>query len=198
MTFDDAFLSTCQLARPVLSRLGVPATIFVPTAFADSGRPLSWAHLDRWLGTPYEPELKPASWEDLAELRDAGWEVGSHSVSHLQLTELGPEDLDVQLRDSKAAIERRLGERCRSIAYPYGDVNDRVARAAQASGYEAGAALLPVRHGDDRLQFPRVLISSSESEALHRLHLRRPVRWAQSKAIWPRVQRWLRHVVRQS
>jgi peptidoglycan/xylan/chitin deacetylase (PgdA/CDA1 family) len=198
VTFDDAFLSTCQLAAPILGRLGVPATIFVPTAFPSSGRPLSWAHIDRWLGTPYESELEPASWEDLAALRDAGWEIGSHSASHPHLTELAPEDLDAQLRSSKAEIEHRIGERCRSIAYPYGDVDDRVAGAAKASGYEAGAAVLPVRHGHDRLRFPRVLISSSESEALQRLHQRRPVRWLQSSPIWPGVQRSLTRVVGQS
>jgi peptidoglycan/xylan/chitin deacetylase (PgdA/CDA1 family) len=188
VTFDDAFLSTVRLAAPVLDRLGVPATIFVPTAFPDSGRPLSWPHLDRWLNTPYEPELESASWAGLTSLREAGWEIGSHTVSHPRLTELGAADLDSELRDSKAEIERHVGERCRSIAYPYGDVDDRVARAAQACGYEAGAALLPGRHSHDRLRFPRVFIPSREPDVLHRLHLRRTVRRLQSRAIWPGAQ----------
>ncbi len=189
VTFDDAFRSTCELGAPILQRLGVAGTLFVPTAFPDSGRPLAWPRIDRWVGTPHERELEPASWEQLEKLQCAGWEIGSHTISHPRLTALLPERQRAELGGSKAELERRLGVRCRSIAYPYSDVDAPLARLARECGYEAGAALLPLRHRHDPLRFPRVFISASERPALHRLHLRRSVRWLQSTAAWSRLPR---------
>jgi hypothetical protein len=49
-----------------------------------------------------------------------------------------------------------MGRPCRSIAYPYGDVDARVIEATRAAGYELAAAL-PKRHGSrDPLDWPRV------------------------------------------
>ena len=191
ITFDDAFRSVYRFAAPILERLGVVATMFVPAAFPESGRALDWPNIGRWIGTTHERELEPASWAELAALGAAGWEIGSHTSSHARLPDLAPGTLDEELRGSKAEIERRVGRPCRSIAFPYGDVDQRIASAAAAAGYEAGAALLPVRHEHDLMRFPRVFISRDEGDLLHRLHLRRSVRWWQSTAVWPLVQRSL-------
>lgn len=196
ITFDDGFASVFRLAGPILRRLRVPGTVFVPTEFPDSGRPLAWPHIDRWLGTPHETELAPASWAELAALADAGWEIGSHTVTHPRLGELEPDRLEVELRSSKAEIEDRLGGRCHAIAYPYGDVNERVASAAEEAGYEAGGVLLPARHGRDRLRYPRVFVSSAEGNELRRRHLSRSFRWLQSTAVWPDLEGSLRRPTR--
>ena len=45
-------------------------------------------------------------------------------------------------------MEEGIGQPCRSIAYPYGDVDERVIEAARAAGYELGASL-PERLGVD-------------------------------------------------
>lgn len=45
VTFDDAYLDTYQYAFPVLKRYDVPATVFVPTAFIESGRKFWWDRL---------------------------------------------------------------------------------------------------------------------------------------------------------
>src|SRR5688572_14000053 len=37
VTFDDAYASVAELARPVLEALGLPGTVFVVTDFADTG-----------------------------------------------------------------------------------------------------------------------------------------------------------------
>ena len=189
VTFDDGFRSTCELAAPILERLGIPGTLFVPTAFPGSGHLLAWPHLDRWLGTSHEHELEPASWSQIHSLQAAGWEIGSHTSSHRQLTTVAPEEQRTELADSRAEIERRLGVHCRAIAYPYSDVDASLARLARQCGYEAGAVLLPMRHGRDPLRFPRVFIAAGERPALHRLHLRRSVRWLQSTSAWPRGPR---------
>lgn len=141
ITFDDAFRSVWELARPVLARLGWPGTVFAPTAFIGSEAPMAWPGIEHWIGGPHEPELVPMSWEELGELADAGWEVGSHSRTHARLPELGDEELADELSGSRRECEERLGAPCRSVAYPYGAEDERVLAAARRAGYEAGAAL---------------------------------------------------------
>ena len=85
VTFDDAYRSVYDNARPVLESLGVPATVFVPTALVGSERPMAWPGTDRWLGSPYEDELIPMSWNELGELTELGWELGSHTRTHPRL-----------------------------------------------------------------------------------------------------------------
>ncbi|MGH3262687.1 MAG: polysaccharide deacetylase family protein, partial [Trebonia sp.] len=48
VTFDDAFASVRRYALPVLSRLGVAATVFVPTDYVSRQVPLAWAGMDHW------------------------------------------------------------------------------------------------------------------------------------------------------
>ena len=45
LTFDDAYRDFAEAAWPVLGRLGIPATLFVPTAFPDTDRPFWWDRL---------------------------------------------------------------------------------------------------------------------------------------------------------
>jgi peptidoglycan/xylan/chitin deacetylase (PgdA/CDA1 family) len=156
VTFDDAYRSVLELARPVLDELGVVASIYVPTDFAGQATPMAWPGIDEWLGGPHEHELLPLGWDELGVLADAGWEVGSHTRSHPHLTTLTDDDaLAAELAESRAAVTRALGRPCRSIAYPYGDMDRRVVEMARRAGYEAGGAIGSTRP-PSRLDWPRV------------------------------------------
>jgi peptidoglycan/xylan/chitin deacetylase (PgdA/CDA1 family) len=155
VTFDDAFRSVHDLALPILDRLGLPATVFVPTAFPGDAS-LAWAGVEGWLAGPHAAELTPLSWDELRALGRHGWEVGSHTVSHPRLTQLPDAPLAAELRDSRRACETALQAECASIAYPYGDVDARVVAAARAAGYAHGAALPAAPHRPRALEWPRV------------------------------------------
>lgn len=59
LTFDDAYRDFAEVAWPVLRRLGVPATVLVPTAFAEPGaREFWWDRLARALALA--PRVEPA------------------------------------------------------------------------------------------------------------------------------------------
>jgi peptidoglycan/xylan/chitin deacetylase (PgdA/CDA1 family) len=156
VTFDDAFASVLELGKPILDRLGVPATVFAVTNFAEGGRPLSWDGIDQWQGGPHDAELRSLDWEALRGLAAEGWEVGSHTCDHPRLTRCRDTDLAVQLSGSREAVERAMGRPCTSIAYPYGDTDGRVERAAADAGYLTGAALPARWHAPRPLAFPRV------------------------------------------
>ena len=156
VTFDDAFHTVGSLALPVLRELGVPATVFVPTAFPDGGGPLTWPGIEHWPGGPHEDELRCLTWGELADLADLGWEIGSHTVTHPRLTTIDDRRLSWELAHSKRTVEARLQRPCSSIAYPYGDEDARVVAAARQAGYLAAAALPSRPHADEALRWPRV------------------------------------------
>jgi peptidoglycan/xylan/chitin deacetylase (PgdA/CDA1 family) len=164
VTFDDAYRSVLELGLPILDRLGVPGTVFVPTAFAGSEAPMAWPGIDGWIDGPHRHELVPMSWEELRGLRSRGWEVGSHTVSHPRLTALGDADLERELRESRAACEEAMGAGCASIAYPYGDVDARVVAATRHAGYAFGAALPVVLHHPRPLEWPRVGVYHGDTD----------------------------------
>ncbi len=156
VTFDDAYRSVQELALPIMERLGVPGTVFAPTDWVGRDDPMQWDGIDQWLGGEHEQELLCLGWPELRALADSGWEVGSHTCSHPRLTTVDDGRLARELSESRAACEDGMGRPCRSIAYPYGEVDARVIEAAGAAGYELAAAL-PKRHGSrNRLDWPRV------------------------------------------
>ena len=106
VTFDDAFRSVPERALPVLSDLGVPATVFVSTGLVDG--PLHIGY-EQWLDTPHRDELVAASWDQLASLIEAGWEIGSHTRSHPYLT-----------RARRRVAEPRAARITRGVARPPG------------------------------------------------------------------------------
>jgi peptidoglycan/xylan/chitin deacetylase (PgdA/CDA1 family) len=156
ITFDDAFVSVAALAAPILRSYGWPGTVFAVSSCAESGGVASWPRLDAWLGTDSEAELRTMGWDELRRLHREGWEIGSHTVTHPYLTRLPSEEVLRELADSRITIEAQLREPCRSIAYPYGDVDGRVAAIAREAGYAAGAALPAGLHAEHELQWPRV------------------------------------------
>lgn len=155
VTFDDAFTSV-QQALPVLERLGVPATVFACTGYADDPRPLGVPELADELHT-HADELRTMSWGELRELdgRD-GVEVEAHTISHPHLPALPEEELEEELTASKRRLEEELGRPCRFLAYPFGDCDDRVRAATRAAGYEAAFGLPGDPTGNDRFDVFRV------------------------------------------
>lgn len=163
VTFDDAFRSVFTLASPVLKRLGLPGTIFVPTAYPDSGVPLGWDGYDNWIGTAHESELACMSWDDLRTLRRSGWEIGSHSDSHPRLTTLDDVSLERELQISRHKCERELQEPCYSLAYPYGDYDFRVVQATREAGYLLATTVAHRPALPLPLQWPRVIVNRTDT-----------------------------------
>jgi peptidoglycan/xylan/chitin deacetylase (PgdA/CDA1 family) len=189
VTFDDGYRSVAELALPIMQRLGLPGSIYVPTDFPGRDRLLAWDGTDRWVGGPHEHELACLGWDALRELADAGWEVGSHTCSHPRLTSLPDSDLVTELRDSRAACEEGLGRPCRTITYPYGDVDQRVIDATRAAGYAAAAALPDWLGSADPLEWPRVGIYNGDDLQRFRLKVSPLLRRLRSTSLWRAVRR---------
>jgi peptidoglycan/xylan/chitin deacetylase (PgdA/CDA1 family) len=148
VTFDDAYSSILDAGLPVLERLEVPATVFVPTDSADEAGSMRWSELAQWVGGEHEQELRCMSWEEICKLSERGWEIGSHTCSHPHLTELGEGEMAPELERSRAVCEERTQKPCVSLAYPFGSYDDQVLSAVAAAGYRAAVTL------DERLLEP--------------------------------------------
>lgn len=156
VTFDDGHESVLAEALPVMERHALVGTVF--------------PRLDL-LGSEGSLTLR-----GLQALMAAGWEIGSHALTHRELSPLSDDELDHELRGSKAELESLLGIPCRSIAFPRGDADRRVVAAAEAAGYEAGAALhgVPAPYGN--LAWPRVGVHGGEGMLLFRVRVSGPFR----------------------
>jgi peptidoglycan/xylan/chitin deacetylase (PgdA/CDA1 family) len=140
VTMDDGYRDNFEQAFPILSRHGLPATIFVVTNTVETV-----GHL---------------SWEEIGIMHGAEVGYGSHTVSHFDLTLLPLAQLDFELREYPRVLAERLVERLTAVANPAGRYNRRVAARAQAAGYLAGwkKGGGPVRPGDDMYLLPRVRV----------------------------------------
>ncbi|WP_174236084.1 polysaccharide deacetylase family protein [Rhodanobacter sp. L36] len=81
---------------------------------------------------------RPMSWSQVREMHAAGFEIGSHGVHHKMLAKLSPEELQLELRESKATLERELDQPATLLSYPVGGdraFNDSVVRATKDAGY---------------------------------------------------------------
>lgn len=185
VTFDDAFASVRALALPILARLGMPATVFAPSAFMNARQPLLWRGIEHWSDTRYAEELAGMDWNDLRELADLGWEIGSHSCSHPRLTELAPGMLEKELCSSLREVRENMGRPCQAIAYPYGAVDARVASCAQNAGYAAGASLGSSLRRLGPHRWPRVGIYHGDDERRFRLKISRITRGLRASRFYP-------------
>jgi peptidoglycan/xylan/chitin deacetylase (PgdA/CDA1 family) len=131
VTFDDGYASVRTACR-FLKMMRVPATIFVVVGAI--GKTNTW---DEAEGDRTEPMM---TIEQLRELSDAGFEIGSHTMSHPHLTKLSDAKLLDEVRNSKHLLEDMLGKPVVGFSYPYGDMNDLVRDAVVEAGYRYAVA----------------------------------------------------------
>jgi peptidoglycan/xylan/chitin deacetylase (PgdA/CDA1 family) len=124
ITFDDGFETFYTQAFPLLEDYGVKVTLFPIAGFV--GRRSEWDAL------PLQQHLSKGQ---IREISDCGHEIGSHTMTHADLTMLPMHDLERELRDSKAVLEEITGRPVVSLSFPFGSWNRRVWETAQSIGY---------------------------------------------------------------
>jgi peptidoglycan/xylan/chitin deacetylase (PgdA/CDA1 family) len=195
ITFDDGYRSVLELALPILSKLGLVATVFVVTGYVGRDEPMSWPGVDHWLETEHRLEMLSLSREQVTRLLDEGWEVGSHTRTHPRLTTLDDERLGEELRRSREHCEELFDRPCRSIAYPYGDVDERVVAAAGEAGYSFAGALSGRLNAPRPLEWPRIGIYHGDDDKRFSVKVSPTVRRLRTTAAFGAADR-LRHLLR--
>jgi peptidoglycan/xylan/chitin deacetylase (PgdA/CDA1 family) len=142
VTFDDGYATVKDRALPIMNALGLTATVFLNTSFIGTvGRTAS----DPAAG--HYPDQEFMSWQDVDELLERGWIVGSHGARHLDLVRQSDATVREELLTSKRDIERISAGAYLYFAYTNGRSSARVRRLVAESGYRWGLSTI---HGDVR------------------------------------------------
>jgi peptidoglycan/xylan/chitin deacetylase (PgdA/CDA1 family) len=147
ITFDDGYRDAFSRASPLLLRFGMRATAYVITGRISKG------------------DADSLTWPLLRALEARGVEIGSHTVSHVDLTALSTRRVIRELVDARLQLERRLSHPVRWLAYPFGAWNPRVEQLARDAGYALAVTTDPgaVQRSSRPLALRRIRVSDTTS-----------------------------------
>lgn len=157
ITFDDGIDGCCEHAMPVLQARRFSAIFYVVAGLV--------GQRSRWMRSEIGIELPLMDWPALRMLGAAGFQVGSHTMTHPRLPTISPAACREELQASRQLLEDRLGHEVVDLAYPFGAFDRSVQSTAAAAGYRSACstrrALAAV--ADDALALPRVNIYGHDS-----------------------------------
>ncbi len=131
LTFDDAYEDVFKIAYPMMESYAFKGAIFVPVQYI--GRLNDW-------DINFGFRFKHIGKKELKELQENGWVIGSHTLTHPDLTVIDDTKLRTELCDSKHRLEDIIGNEVYAISYPFGLYNKRVLDAVKQCGYRIGFA----------------------------------------------------------
>ncbi|MFO7883620.1 MAG: polysaccharide deacetylase family protein [Desulfobacteraceae bacterium] len=156
ITIDDGFKSGYDVACQILLKYGFKAVFFIYTDYVGvSGKAMTW--------------------ENLRELKKNGFEIGSHTLSHCDLTEQfqGESEEAYQKRIkreiwmSKKIIDKKLNQNTVSFSFPYGKSNPEVVDYVRSAGYKMGFTVTQGSNPffSDTFTLKRYMILNSNKES---------------------------------
>jgi peptidoglycan/xylan/chitin deacetylase (PgdA/CDA1 family) len=137
VTFDDGFLTVAQNALPELEKRGIPSTIFIITDFLGKTPPWAAQYSE---GDKLDHIL---TLEELVKMPSELVTIGSHTVTHPDLTTLDPNQALDELLESRRRLENWLGREVRLFSFPYGAHNEAVVGLCREAGYARVFTTLP-------------------------------------------------------
>ena len=127
INLDDGYRSTYEIAYPILKKYGFTATLFIYTSFIGASN-------------------NALTWDQLKAMKADGFEVGSHSVNHVDLSKklAGESEKEYltrvkrELMVSKQVLDDKLNQNTRYIAFPYGEFTPVLLKLCEETGYRVG------------------------------------------------------------
>jgi peptidoglycan/xylan/chitin deacetylase (PgdA/CDA1 family) len=126
ITFDDGYLDFLENAVPVLQANQAPATVFV--VLGRVGEDAYWNRRD--------PGRTTMNWREIRWVRDLGFSIGSHTMTHPPLLEVDNKTLTYEVEQSLNCLRETVGETFLPFAYPWGRFSARVRDAVEKGGYD--------------------------------------------------------------
>lgn len=121
ISFDDGSRSVYDNAFPIMKANNQKGVVYIVTSRPDKN---SRGYMN---------------WSVLREMYNAGWDVSSHTVNHVNLKDVDDIRLNYELNTSRETlISQGFEKSARFIAYPYGGYDDNVVNATKANGYATG------------------------------------------------------------
>jgi len=156
--FDDCYRDVYTNAARMLKVLSLPACCFVASGFVGTQR--RFGHDEE--KCPFV--LENLSAHDIAGFVDEAFEIGAHTVNHVDLGRCSSAQAQHEITESRGVLERLTGKRVDLFSYPFGremNIRDEVVELIRQAGYRA----LFAAHGGyvtpecDLFNIPRVGMS---------------------------------------
>jgi len=140
LTFDDGYADAYTEALPILKKYQAVATFYLIRDYVGKGNYLSQTQTQ--------------------ELEKAGMEIGSHTLSHPDLTKINLEDAQTQIFQSK--------ENALTFCYPSGKYDSTTVRLVQEAGFQAAVTTHfgIADQNSSILELPRVRVEDGSGETL--------------------------------
>ncbi|OGU82928.1 MAG: hypothetical protein A2279_14720 [Stygiobacter sp. RIFOXYA12_FULL_38_9] len=152
LTFDDGYEEVYKIAFPMLKDMGWNAVVFV---IGDSK-----IKIDLWNNKLLTGNPSLLNSDQIKEMHEAGFEIGSHSMTHLYLPNEPYSNAWYEIAWSKDELELLIGSSIQSFSYPYGAVNNYLKKMVKIAGYNIGCGVYtgPPKFGQDILDIRRITI----------------------------------------
>lgn len=119
LSFDDGYRPQFTYALPELRKHGWPGVLNLKAEGSD----LYTSNVETMIG--------------------AGWELASHTINHLDLTTLEPEQLEEEVAGSRKMLQREYHVPVVDFCYPAGQFDSTVIAAVEAAGYTGATTEIP-------------------------------------------------------
>ena len=120
LTFDDGSETVFTNALPILQKYGFTGNAYIV---------YNYVGINAYMNA-----------EQIRALYAAGWEIGSHSLSHVDLTVRTDRQID-EIVDSRTKLQALLGLPIRTFAYPFGAYDKDALHYVHFAGYSAAMGL---------------------------------------------------------
>jgi len=117
ITFDDGHLDNYTAAYPIMQKYGYTGVLYIVYNYIGA---------DGYLSV-----------EQIQEMHANGWEVGSHSLNHYDLTTLDDDGKHKEIIESRTMLAQLLGFPINTFAYPFGAKDLASIDYVDFAGYEA-------------------------------------------------------------
>ena len=114
ITFDDGYEDNFLAALPIMEKYNMRSTVFIVTSLVGT--------------TDY------LSWQQIADMQVRHTEIGSHTVSHIALSDYSVEQQRLEIASSKEILEEHIGP-VKFFAYPYGQFTKVTQQLLGEAGY---------------------------------------------------------------
>ena len=121
ISFDDGRMDIYETAFPIMKEYDFPGVFYI----------ISGGLGDKGL----------VGVDELQEMAAAGWEIGSHSHSHADLSKITADSSYREVVSSRDVLEEALGFPVTSFAYPFGTITEIAGKQVHIAGYESAAGL---------------------------------------------------------
>lgn len=137
ITFDDAYSDVYQYAYPVMEKYGFKGTVFVLADYINTNKIFPWDSRDHGIAQSMNEE-------EIKQLINANWEIGSHSLSHPMLPLIkNEEQLKGEILSSKKKLEKIFNKDINTFCYPCGLFTEQIWKTVQKSDYHCACTTSP-------------------------------------------------------